>query len=695
MTTVDRPVEQQERLAASTLELDRGFVLATGIECSAPLVDGRRVDELVKTGHIDRYADDFRLARDLGVHYLRYGVPFHVVDAGAGTFDWAWIDRALDACRASGLTPIVDLMHFGVPDDLGDYQNPALPERFGAYVRAFVERYPWVRYYTPVNEPYITAAFSARQGFWNEQRTDETAFVGALLNVVRCSVIGATEIRRARPDAVLIGAETCHYTHPMVPDAIERADLENELRFTTFELAFGRDLPAIVVRHLLDHGVTADDLSWFGRHGSDENWLAGNDYYSTSEMMVGTDGQLRSSGVRLGYYELAHQYHDRLRVPIMHTETNSEGEAAGAWLDAQWTDILRLRREGFPIRGFTWYGLVNHVDWDSTLTVEAGRENGCGLVSLDRRPTAMYRRFAALDAAELRTRGGRAQHNGRVELTTMELAQTPSAALDSDIERLHRDGITGLQDAFPRDWVERLREDMMTAFWAAIQRPGGAVGRGPRRWYVEVHPQDITGFVELASHPWVARLCETVLGPDYEIVEIGFDVPFQGARFQPWHRDFPSPPETYEDRRITSLAFNLTGVDVTEDMGPFEIASGTLWDDGRTWKDEMFSPKEAWPRFAELGLRKFPQMGDISARSALTIHRGTEHASPIARPVLVLGVDAPGAGHAALHDMMVTPAYHASLPEEIRRHLVCRVADELVPVVQKHDIEGLVMGAEE
>ena len=60
----------------------------------------------------------------------------------------------------------------------------------------------------------------------------------------------------------------------------------------------------------------------------------------------------------------------------------------------------------------------------------------------------------------------------------------------------------------------------------------------------------------------------------------------------------------------------------------------------------------------------------------------------------MLGVDAPGAGHAALHDMMVTPAFHESLPEDIRRRLVCRVVDELVPVTQKHDIEGLVMGTD-
>jgi beta-glucosidase/6-phospho-beta-glucosidase/beta-galactosidase len=398
MTVVEDPGVAREAglQSAPTLEVDRGFVVASGIECSAPLVEGRRVDELVKTGHVARFAEDFRLARELGIRYLRYGIPFHSVNPADGSFDWTWVDGALAACRAAGLTPIVDLMHFGVPDDLHDYQNPELPERYGAYVRAFVERYPWVRYFTPVNEPFITAAFSARYGFWNERLTDERAFVRALLNVSRCVVIGATEIRRARSDAVLIQAETCHYTHPLVPGSIDRAELENELRFTTFELAFGRPLPEIVVRHLVDHGADKDDLRWFERHGSPENWIVGNDYYATSELMIGTDGALRASGVRFGYYALAHQYRDRLGVPVMHTETNASGRRASSWLDSQWTDILRLRREGFPIRGFVWYGLVNHVDWDSTLTVDAGRENRCGLVSLARRPRPISRCFRAI-----------------------------------------------------------------------------------------------------------------------------------------------------------------------------------------------------------------------------------------------------------------------------------------------------------
>jgi ectoine hydroxylase-related dioxygenase (phytanoyl-CoA dioxygenase family) len=258
---------------------------------------------------------------------------------------------------------------------------------------------------------------------------------------------------------------------------------------------------------------------------------------------------------------------------------------------------------------------------------------------------------------------------------------------------LYTDGIAALRGAFSREWVADVRADMEAAFDEAIARPGGAVGRGPKRYYVEIHPEQLRGFVNLITHPWVMAVSETVLGPDYEIVEIGFDIPFPGAVNQPWHRDFPSPPDTYEGRRLTSLAFNLTGVDTVEEMGPFEIAVGTQWEEGADWDHRMFPPQDEWPRYAGLAQPKLPQMGDLSVRSALTIHRGTANVSTQSRPVLVLGVDAPGAGHAELHDMTITRGFDDALPEQARRHLACRVVEELVPIEQKHTIEGLVMGA--
>ena len=258
---------------------------------------------------------------------------------------------------------------------------------------------------------------------------------------------------------------------------------------------------------------------------------------------------------------------------------------------------------------------------------------------------------------------------------------------------LYGDGILGHKGAFSREWVQQMREEMDSLFADALSRPGGAVGRGPKRYYVEIHPEKISGFVDLATHPWVVAVCKAVLGPEYKIVEIGFDVPLPGAQNQPWHRDFPSPPDTVHGRRLNSLAFNLTGVDTVPEMGPFEVAPGTQWDLATDeWQHEMFPPKSLYPRFDERRQPKMPQMGDISARSALTIHRGTTNHSEMSRPVLVLGVDAPGAINAERHDLQFSKAYYAKLPEGVKQHLTCRVVDELEPIQQGHTIEGLIMG---
>jgi hypothetical protein len=255
---------------------------------------------------------------------------------------------------------------------------------------------------------------------------------------------------------------------------------------------------------------------------------------------------------------------------------------------------------------------------------------------------------------------------------------------------LYGDGIIALRGAFDRDWVVRMGEDIDLLFDEARKVPGGALPRGPERFYVEVHPERIRGFVDITTHPWFVAVCEAVLGPDYRIVETGFDIPFPGAADQPWHRDFPAPEATLKGRRLNSLAFNLTAVDTVPEMGPLEIAPGTQWDDLSSCPNQMFPPRDLYPRYESRMVQKMPRMGDISARSALTIHRGTANRSTVARPVLVVGVDAPDANNADHHDLQVTRAYHEALPARVKDHLTCRLVERLETVVQHHVIEGLL-----
>ena len=203
-----------------------------------------------------------------------------------------------------------------------------------------------------------------------------------------------------------------------------------------------------------------------------------------------------------------------------------------------------------------------------------------------------------------------------MDMETLDIAAAEQA--------LYTDGVFGQKGVFSRTWAAELDEDLSRLFQEAIRTPDGALGRGPRRYYVEIHPERLRGFREIATNPWLVGVCERVLGPDYQIIEVGFDVPLPGAFDQPWHRDFPAPRETYEGHRLTSLAFNMTTVDVTEDMGPFEVAPGTQWEPGTEFDHGMFPPKSEAP-----GTRRWPS---ASCRGWVTRRCALRSPSTAARP---------------------------------------------------------------
>ncbi|HYN28727.1 MAG TPA: phytanoyl-CoA dioxygenase family protein [Dermatophilaceae bacterium] len=264
-------------------------------------------------------------------------------------------------------------------------------------------------------------------------------------------------------------------------------------------------------------------------------------------------------------------------------------------------------------------------------------------------------------------------------------------ALGPVVETLHREGVAGLPGLFPPEWADRLRADFEAAFAEARSRPDGTIPRGPHRHYFAVHPERIGGFLDLVGHPVVHAVSASVVGPDYRVVELGFDVPLAGAVDQPWHRDFPADPSSYEDHRLTSLAFNVTTVDVEPGMAPFEVAPGTHWDRGEDFDHGMLPGPEAAERYSARGSLRHPRRGDVSVRTGLTIHRGTRNLLGRPRAVLILGVAAPDVD-TSVHGLVATADWLRTVPEEVAAHLDVTVVDALRPIVQRHDIEGLVMG---
>src|SRR5581483_69564 len=339
------------------------FMFATGIENSYPVIRDRngkrfRQDEMAKTRHYQCWREDFHLLKELGIQYLRYGPPYYQVHAGPGRYEWDFADETFHALRNQDVTIIADLCHFGVPDWVADFQNPQLPALFAEYARAFAQHFPWVRFFTPVNEIFIAATFSAQWGWWNEQLHSDRAFVTALKHLCQANVRAMHAILEVRHDAVFIQSECTQYFHPERPDCEALADTLNEKRFLSFDLTYGNQVSAPMYEYLLGNGLTRDEYHWFMNKQLKSRCVMGNDYYVTNENLVHSDGSITQSGEIFGYYPITHQYFARYNLPVMHTETNCLGDVESLnWLRKEWLNVHRLKKDGVPLIGFTWYSL--------------------------------------------------------------------------------------------------------------------------------------------------------------------------------------------------------------------------------------------------------------------------------------------------------------------------------------------------
>jgi beta-glucosidase/6-phospho-beta-glucosidase/beta-galactosidase len=366
------------------------FIFATGIENSYPTIlsNGKkiRIDEMELCGHYQRWEEDFRLVKELGVTHLRYGPPYYKTHLGPGHYDWSFSDEVFQRLKELNITPITDLCHFGVPDWIGDFQNPDFPKYFAEYAEAFAQRYHWIRWYTPVNEIFIAATFSAQYGWWNERLSSDKDFITALKHLSQANVLAMRAILNVDDRCIFVQSESSEWFHPHAPDCIARAKFLNEKRFLALDLTYGHSVSADIYQYLLDNGMTKEEYYWFRDNHVKAFCVMGTDYYPTNEHLVNHDGSFSPSGEIFGYYVITKHYYDRYQLPVMHTETNVLNEnLAVDWLKKEWVNLYRLREDGIPIMGFTWYSLTDQIDWDVALRESRGTVNPCGLFDLERK----------------------------------------------------------------------------------------------------------------------------------------------------------------------------------------------------------------------------------------------------------------------------------------------------------------------
>lgn len=413
----------------------------TGFECSSFPQIG--MDEIELTQHYDYWASDLLRVKELGINFIRYGVPWDRVNIRPHEYDWRWTDQVMDFMQVVGITPVVDLYHFGSPMWLErGLLNPLFAEFQAEWVREFARRYPWVQWYTPTNEPYIMSSFAADFGVWYPFLTGPENFSVALKNVARGICLSWAEIVKERPDARMMISDTHEYWHPLDDGAQAYADYMNHRRFLTHDLYGGRvgdDYPMQeYLRDVLRYSEW--NLEWYREHGVPLD-VVGVDYYPHSEHQisaVSSENARKAGGARgvefgavfptplsptgflldetaqeqFGFAKLVKQYFDHFQRPILLAETGAPGEDERKqwWLDKTVEDMRQVRAEGVPVIGITWWGAIDQVDWDSGLRQRNYNINPTGLWALqwngpklERVPTRAldaYKRYIDMPIAE-------------------------------------------------------------------------------------------------------------------------------------------------------------------------------------------------------------------------------------------------------------------------------------------------------
>jgi dTDP-4-dehydrorhamnose reductase len=131
-----------------------------GIECTINRVNDRFFDQLKYSDHYNRDQDIETIA-SLGIKSLRYPILWEKHEEEQGQpIDWTWVSNQLEKIREHNIIPIAGLVHHGSGPAFTNLLDDHFPELLAEYAGKVALNFPWLEYYTPVNEPLTTARFS-------------------------------------------------------------------------------------------------------------------------------------------------------------------------------------------------------------------------------------------------------------------------------------------------------------------------------------------------------------------------------------------------------------------------------------------------------------------------------------------------------------------------------------------------------
>lgn len=384
-----------------------------GIECTINRINNSYLDQLEYANHYKRESD-LSLVADLGIKTLRYPVLWeHHQPTQDAEIDWSWTEKQLNTLTAYGIKPIAGLVHHGSGPEYTNLLDENFPEMLASYAEKVAIKFPWIEYYTPVNEPLTTARFSGLYGFWYPHAKNDVSFAKMLLNQMKGVVLAMKAIRKINPGAKLIQTEDLGKTY-CSPSLQYQANFENERRWLTYDLLCGMVKPGHKMwNYFLRLGISRDSLNFFIENKCTPD-IMGFNYYITSERFLdenyekypsftrgGNELQIyadveavrvphkQPSGLSILLTEAWNRY--KLPMAITEVQLNCGREDQARWFKQVWETCVALKNKGLDIKAVTVWALFGSYGWNKLLTskkmeYEAGAFD---VTSGSPRPTAL------------------------------------------------------------------------------------------------------------------------------------------------------------------------------------------------------------------------------------------------------------------------------------------------------------------
>jgi dTDP-4-dehydrorhamnose reductase len=397
------------------MNLESSIEIWGGLECTINRVRDNYHDQFLFGGHYDR-EDDMDLIGSLGITKLRYPVLWERHQAVKdGPIDWAFTDRKLTKLKELNVDPIAGLVHHGSGPLHVNFFDGSFEEGLAEYARAVAERFPWLEYYTPVNELLTTARFCGLYGHWYPHHKSNYSFFRILISECKATVMAMKAIREVNPDAKLVQTEDLGkcYSTPLLK---YQADYENERRWVSYELITGKLTPdKVMYKRMLSVGIQEEALQYFLENNV-QPYVAGFNYYTTSERYLdeemtkypqeyhggNVDHEYADieivkvpTDIEWGPHVLLREAWERLHLPIAVTECHlhSTREEQMRWFYEMWETLNELKDEGVDIRAITAWAIFGLHGWNKLVTEPYGTyEPGVFNLSSGRvRPTALAR----------------------------------------------------------------------------------------------------------------------------------------------------------------------------------------------------------------------------------------------------------------------------------------------------------------